>query len=284
MNQNIICKSKHVLALAILLLMAGCASEKYRDIAFLPNELKPSKNEPKLNVFTPKDSAAKVPVIIFIHGGNWNRGDKDTYVLMGRNFAKKGIVAVIPDYSLSPEANYDQMTNEVAAAIAWTKANIEKYNGDANRVFLMGHSAGGHLAALAVMNPKYGVEPGLIKGLILNDAAGLDIKQHLEQFPPGKKYDYAKTWSNDPDIWKTASPIYYLNAGTPPIYMYTGRKTFDMIALGNERFLAELQKVQPNAKRQFNNKNHFSMVIQYFFGKSNRFRETIDFIEKNSAN
>ena len=274
-------KAMSLIAFGILFCTFGCASVKFRDLSFLPDHLKKQNKEPKLNVFMPKDASAKnFPVLIFIHGGNWNRGDKDIYVLMGRNFAKKGVVAVIPDYTLSPDANYDRMAREVAAAIEWTKQNITKYKGDPDRVFLSGHSAGGHLAALAVMNPKYGIRESTIRGLVLNDAAGLDIKQHLEQFPPGKKYSYSNTWTNDPENWKDASPIYFLNSKTPPIYMYTGRKTFDMIELGNDRFLQELHKVQPGAVRQFNNKNHFSMIIQYFFSGSNRFEEMLDFMKK----
>jgi acetyl esterase/lipase len=270
-----------ILYLLPLMFLFGCSTHKYREISFLPDDLKTPKKEPKLNVFTPKDENAKnLPVLIFVHGGNWNRGDKDTYVLMGRNFAKKGVVAVFPDYTLSPNADYDQMARQVAAAITWTKANISKYKGDPDRIFISGHSAGGHLAALAVMNPKYGVEQGLIKGMILNDAAGLDMAQYLESNPPTEKFQYLSTWSADPKKWQDASPINFLSARTPPIYMYTGRKTFHMIEVGNERFLEQLQKFQPNAKRQFNNKNHFAMVIQYFFKGSNRYPETLEFIEK----
>ncbi len=272
--------SKRLLLLLPFLFLFGCASHKHREITYLPENLRPKKDEPKLNVFTPKNAKEKLPVLIFIHGGNWNRGDKDTYVLMGRNFAKKGVVTVIPDYTLSPDADFDEMTKQVAAAIEWTKQNVSRYNGDPEKIFISGHSAGGHLAALAVMNPKYGVAKGLVKGMILNDAAGLDMDQHLSAFPPTEKWDYLKTWSNDKRRWHDASPINFLSDQTPPIYMYTGRKTFDMIALGNDRFLEALKKVQPEAKRQFNNKNHFSMVIQYFFKGSNRYPEALYFIEK----
>jgi acetyl esterase/lipase len=58
-----------------------------------------------------------------LHGGYWNSGRKGTYDLLGRNFARKGVVTVIPDYTLSPTASYDEMTKEIAAVIKWVQAN-----------------------------------------------------------------------------------------------------------------------------------------------------------------
>lgn len=274
---------KNLILFLAALCFASCSSLKIRDVSYLPNELKPVKNEPKLNIFLPYDKQnKKLPVVIFVHGGNWNSGDKDTYVLMGRKFAKKGIVCIIPDYTLSPEADYDRMTREVAAAILWTRDNAFRYEIDPKQIFVSGHSAGGHLAALAVMNPKYGIPDGTVAGLILNDAAGLDIAQYLKVDPPTESHDYISTWTNDPEKWRDASPIYFVGPKTPPILMYTGKNTFDMIKIGNKRFLDELHKFQPNVEPIIIKKNHFSMVIQYFFGRSKRYPETLKFIQENS--
>jgi len=76
-----------------------------------------------------------MPVLIFVHGGNWNTGNKNTYGFLGRNFAKKGVVILIPDYILSPTASYDEMAKEIAAVIQWAKQNCKEYNGDPNKNF-----------------------------------------------------------------------------------------------------------------------------------------------------
>ncbi|RZJ67635.1 MAG: alpha/beta hydrolase [Flavobacterium sp.] len=274
---------RNLIICLITFTFVGCASHKIRDISYLPSDLKTQKKEPKLNIFLPYDKQTKkLSVVIFVHGGNWNSGDKDTYVLMGRNFAKKGIIAIIPDYTLSPDADYDQMTRQVAAAIIWTRDNAFRYEIDPKQIYVSGHSAGGHLAALAVMNPKYGIPDGTVAGLILNDAAGLDMKQHLEFDPPTDSHDYLATWGNDPEKWHDASPIYFIGKQTPPILMYTGKNTFEMIRKGNQRFLDELRKFQPDVQPIIIKKNHFSMVIQYFFGRSRRYPEALDFIAKNA--
>jgi acetyl esterase/lipase len=70
-----------------------------------------------------------------VHGGYWNSGRKGTYDLLGRNFSK-GVVTVIPDYTLSPTASYDEMTKEIAAVIKWVQANSKEYKGNAKQILL----------------------------------------------------------------------------------------------------------------------------------------------------
>ena len=115
-------KNQILFALITLFSLGSCAVKKEKDMGYTN-----SHATPKLNVFHSAVAAAQ-PVLIFIHGGNWNTGNKNTYNIMARNFAKKGMVMVVPDYTLSPDADYDQMAQEVAQAIRWTQQNISKYN------------------------------------------------------------------------------------------------------------------------------------------------------------
>lgn len=260
-------------------LFCSCATQKIKDVDYLQTPVAKTTGLPKLNVFVPKSNKNKtMPVLIFVHGGNWNTGNKDTYGFLGRNFAKKGVVTIIPDYTLSPNASYNEMAKEIAAVIQWTKQNCAQYNGDPNRIFITGHSAGGHLAALAVMNPKYGIDPKDVSGIILNDAAGLDMKHYLENYPPTAESDYLATWTNNPTVWHDASPIYFLNKDTPPFLIYVGDKTYESIKTANERFLKALQPIQPRVVPIHINKSHIPMVLQYFWPWNNRYDEIIDFM------
>lgn len=267
-----------ILLSVIVYSFTSCASEKYKNVAYL--ETAAQDKNPTLNIFKPRNSKFKNnPVLVFVHGGNWNSGDKKTYGFFGRNFAKKGITTVIVGYTLSPNATYNIMAQQVAKAVEWTKENISKYNGNPNEIFLTGHSAGGHLVALVGTNPKYLKDKSIIKGIILNDAAGLDMKNYLEEFPPSLKDDYLATWSNNPETWKQASPIYFLDKNTPPFKIYTGgTKTYKSIQVSNERFLKELHKFQPNVQDIVLNKKHVTMITQYFFPWSKRFNEIIEFM------
>ena len=262
------------------IMLVNCGAKKSTDVSYLESSEKNGVKMPQLNVFVPrKSSATQLPVLIFVHGGNWNSGRKGTYDLLGRNFARKGVITVIPDYTLSPDAIYDDMARQIVSVIQWTKKNISQYNGNPNTIYVTGHSAGGHLGALAVMNPKYGIDSGSISGIILNDAAGLDMKNYLDENPPTSKDDYLVTWSSNPEQWKDASPIYFLNKNTPPFLIYIGNKTHNSIKIANNRFVNALKPFQPEVTPIFLNKKHVPMVLQYFSPWSNRFDEIIAFMK-----
>lgn len=262
-----------------LTLFYSCSTKKIKDVDYLKTPVAKMTGLPKLNVFVPRSKKYKsMPVLIFVHGGNWNTGSKNTYGFLGRNFAKKGVLTIIPDYTLSPNASYDEMTKEIAAVIQWAKQNCAQYNGDPDRIYVTGHSAGGHLAALAVMNPKYGIDPKGVSGIILNDAAGLDMKNYLEDYPPTNDSDYLATWTNNPDVWQDASPIYFLDKDTPPFLIYVGDKTYQSIKTANEHFLTALKPIQPQVKPIHINKGHIPMVLQYFWPWNKRYDEIIKFM------
>ena len=267
---------------AFILFCTSCATVKTKGISYMK---KPENStvDPKrfqLNVFTPKNpSSQKLPVLIFIHGGYWNSGNKDLYGFFGRNFAKKEVITVIPNYVLSPNANYDEMTEQITKVINWTKNNINNYGGNADQIYLTGHSAGGHLIALATMNSKYDIDPKAIKGIILNDAAGLNMYDYLQEHPPTKKHNYLTTWTDNPENWKKASPRFYISENTPKMLIYVGDKTHWSIIKSNERFAKKLSKYQPDLKTISLNKSHIPMITQYFFPWSDRFDEIVNFME-----
>lgn len=263
-----------------IFLVSSCASKKISNISYLKKSEALITSFPELNVFQTQTSE-KSPVVIFIHGGYWTSGNKNIYGFLGRNFGKKKIVTVIPNYTLSPNGNYDTMAKEVAAAIQWTSENIEKYNGNPDQIFLMGHSAGGHLIALVGTNPKYLKNTDMIKGIILNDAAGLDMNSYLKKYPPTKKHNYDVTWTKNQDNWKDASPIYSLSKKAPPFLMFTGIKTYPSIISQNKAFVQKLKTFQPNVKINFLNKKHVPMMRQFLFPWNKNYKEIIKFIEAN---
>jgi hypothetical protein len=127
----------------------------------------------------------------------------------------------------------------------WTKDSISKHKGQTK--FYHRTFSRGHLGALAVMNPKYGIDPKSISGIILNDAAGLDMKYYLEENPP-TAHNYITTWTSSPVKWQDASPIYFLDKNTPPFFFYVGDKTYSSIKTTNKRFIDALYPFQPEVK------------------------------------
>jgi acetyl esterase/lipase len=190
-----------------------------RDVAFHPNM------EPRLDVYSPAEGSAH-PVVVFVHGGSWKSYDKNLFAPVATRLLPENIVVVIPDYTLHPEARYEQMTHEVAAALSWTLDNIDRYGGDPQRVVIAGHSAGAHLAALAIMDPRfmatYGHRSAEICGYV-----GLSGVYDVQA-----EFDYWQSRGSAPQVildvmggeqnLDIASPIRYVRADLPPFLVIHG--------------------------------------------------------------
>src|SRR3954471_10166956 len=116
-----------------------------------------------LDVYTPCGDPKHAPVVIFFYGGYWQWGSKSDYRFVGQALASKGFIAVLPDYRLYPRVTFPAFVEDGAQAVRWTRDHIARYGGDPNRLYLMGHSAGAHTAALLAVDPHYlqdaGVDP-----------------------------------------------------------------------------------------------------------------------------
>ena len=108
----------------------------------------------KLDLYLPRDRK-NFPVLIFLHGGSWRTGDRSIYGALGDRFAREGIGVAIPSYRLMPGNPHPAQIEDVAAAFNWVFRNIAQRGGDPARIYLAGHSAGAHLAALLALDEKY---------------------------------------------------------------------------------------------------------------------------------
>ncbi len=266
---------------------SGCAFKsvtRSKNITYVQADTIRHIEAQELNIFAPKKSSKLKEVLIFIHGGNWNSGKKSTYNFFGNRFARKGVITVIIDYPLSPAANYKDMAIAAEASVDWVKENIYKYGGDPRKIFISGHSAGGHLAALIGVSHEYfggknSTNP--LKGIILIDAAGLDMYSYLkeENFP--EENTYIKTFTNDPVKWKDASPLYQVHADMPPMLIYTGGKTYPSIRVGNDRFVAAVKPLAPaTIYHVIEGKKHVPMITQFLFTWNKRYKEILDFMKE----
>ena len=122
-----------------------------------------------LDVYVP-DGAAARPIIVFWYGGAWEHGDKSNYRFVGAKLAEAGYVAVLPDYRLYPEVRFPAFIDDGAAALAWVAAHAREIGGDPARIYVAGHSAGAHLAAMLAYDgarlERAGLAPDTIRGFI----------------------------------------------------------------------------------------------------------------------
>lgn len=109
----------------------------------------------KLDLYVPLDRSEPRPVIVFFYGGSWQNGSRADYRFVGEAFASRGWLVVIPDYRLYPEVRYPGFVEDGALAVAWTKQNIDAFGGNPDRIVVMGHSAGAHIAAMLAYDPSF---------------------------------------------------------------------------------------------------------------------------------
>jgi acetyl esterase/lipase len=154
---------------------------------------------------------AKAPMLLFVHGGGWAIGDKSHAAGSKAGWANsKGWAFASANYRLVPQAKVEQQAADVASAIAWLRANAAKEGLDPDRIVLMGHSAGAHLAALVGTDPQYlkaaDVPMGAIRGVVLLDGAGYDIVEQsaAPRNPVKSRYDAA--FGDDPKRQAELSP------------------------------------------------------------------------------
>ncbi len=124
----------------------------------------------RLDVYRPGGASGSRPVVVFWYGGGWTKGSREQYRFVGAALAEAGYVAVLPDYRLYPQVRFPAFIEDGALALAWAQAHAREHGGDPSRLYVMGHSAGAHLAALLAVDPRYlrdaGGDPGAISGVI----------------------------------------------------------------------------------------------------------------------
>ena len=131
----------------------------------------------QLDIFPAARTGA--PVFVFIHGGYWRALDKSFYSDIAETFTAAGATVVLPNYDLCPAVSIPDIVTEMRTALAWVHANIAAYNGDANKIYVCGHSAGGHLTGMMMTTDwaAIGLPADLLKGAA--PLSGLfDIEPH----------------------------------------------------------------------------------------------------------
>jgi acetyl esterase/lipase len=128
-----------------------------------------------LDVYVPREtpeatSAEPKKVVVYFYGGSWQRGRRDYYRFIGEALSSRGYITVIPDYRLYPDVRFPAFVEDGANVVQWVRESIAAYGGNPDALFLMGHSAGAHIAALLASDDQYlagaGVPRYAVRGMI----------------------------------------------------------------------------------------------------------------------
>jgi acetyl esterase/lipase len=170
-----------------------------------------------LDVYSPPD-ARDAPVVVFFYGGSWKSGKRQWYRWVGEALAARGIVTVVPDYRQWPKVRLDGFMHDGAEAVRWTHDHAGEFGGDASHLYVMGHSAGGHIAALLATDARWlgtvGMKPRDLSGFI--GLAG------PYDFLPLTSDDFIDMFGRTAEEQARSQPINFVDGDEPPALLLQG--------------------------------------------------------------
>jgi acetyl esterase/lipase len=238
-----------------------------------------------LDIWVPENAKAgdKLPVVVFIYGGGWDSGERESYGFAGRALAQKGFVVVIPDYRLSPKAQWPDFLKDSAAAVAWTHTHIGSLAGDPDRIALMGHSAGAYNAVMLALDPVWlrgaKSDPSIIRGV-----AGLAGPY---DFLPMEKGGFADKAMGRVRPAEKTQPISYVRGDAPPLWLATGDEDETVRPRNSQNLAAAIEKAGgPVSLRIYSGMGHAGIVMALaapFRSKGPVLDEATDFLRGVTA-
>jgi acetyl esterase/lipase len=246
--------------------------EAHKDIPYV--EGKDADERQKLDLYLPR-GAKGYPTLFFIHGGGWRGGSRSGFDRIGRTFARNGVAFVSAGYRLSPKVKHPAHVRDVAKGFAWTVAHIGKYGGDAGQIFVSGHSAGGHLAALLATDGDYlkaeKLSPSTIKGVI--PVSGVFVVS------PRMK----DVFGDDAAVCKKASPQSHVRDGLPPFLILYGDGERNGLGRQAEAFAPALKGHMVEATVVVGkDRNHGSIMMRMGADSDPATQAVLEFIAKHS--
>ncbi len=194
----------------------------------------------ELDVYIPAASAPQTgshgrPLIVFFYGGSWQSGSRGNYLFVGAALASRGFVAVVPDYRTWPEATFPGFVDDAAAAVRWARDHAAEFGGDPSRVFLMGHSAGAHIAMLLATDGRYLAAQQMSK----RDVSGVIGLAGPYDFLPLEDATLEEIFP--PALRAASQPINFVAGDEPPMFLAAGQRDTTVDPGNTDRFAAKLR-------------------------------------------
>ncbi|MGO8748110.1 MAG: alpha/beta hydrolase [Thermoguttaceae bacterium] len=182
-----------------------------RDVAYGEDE------KQRLDVYSPQGSK-EAPVVVFVHGGEWTKGDKSEVSYKPKFLNENGIVFVSVNYRLAPAATHPAQISDLAAAVRWVRDHAAECGASPDKIVPMGHSAGCHLVTLLALDPRYlaGVKlrPNQLRGVVAWSGGAYDLVQKVADGGTYAPY-IRQAFGQSPSAWRDASPVAHVGDARP---------------------------------------------------------------------
>jgi arylformamidase len=210
----------------------------------------------RLDLYLPRASVTGAPVLIFLHGGSWTHGYKEWMGFMALALVDLPAIFIAANYRLAPAHRFPAQLEDTLALLAWATSEIGRHGGDPHRVFIGGHSAGGHLAALATLRRDLWRRHGLAEGAVracLSVSTTFDYRGIPED---------AGSFLARPDDAVAASPIAYVEGNRVPFLIAYGGADFERARRTSSAMAAALTAAGATAvEMEIPGADHFEMSL-----------------------
>ena len=201
--------SRLLLALLFAVSASAVTPEVHRDLFY--TEAKDKLQS--LDVYSPPEGKDH-PVIVWIHGGGWSKGDKASLQQKPQAFVDKGFVLVSVNYRLVPAVTVKDIMADLAQSVRWVRDHAAEHRGDPNSLIIMGHSAGAHLAALLCTDDRYlnaaDVPMTSLKGCVPLDVSAYDIPKRIHDVDDGISKTFKTVFGADETAQREVSPVHHI--------------------------------------------------------------------------
>jgi arylformamidase len=231
------------------------SEETAKQYAFRRNAHYGDHPRERLDIFPSLSPNSKT--LIFIHGGYWQKLDKDLFHFMAAAFVPYHITTVFITYPLAPEASMDKIVISCKNAVQWVRSNISQYNGDPNELYIAGHSAGGHLVAMLISKEWDGIET--IKGVCAISGLFNLLPIQLSELNEVLRMDEETAMRN--------SPVRMEPFISCPVIVAVGDEESDEFKEQSEELYNCWGKIAPVQLLKLPGINHYSIADE--FGKNN---------------
>lgn len=209
----------------------------------------------QLDVYRPR-RGDRAPMVVFFYGGSWQSGARDLYAFLGASLAAQGIVTVVPDYSVYPAARFPAFLEDSARAVAFARTHASEWGADPERLVLMGHSAGAHIAAMLACDPQWLAAAGLDAH---RDLAGLIGLAGPYDFLPIES-GVLQAIFGGPRRAET-QPISFVTGREPPALLITAQRDVLVEPGNSKRFAARIREMGGRVEeRSYGRVNHFTLI------------------------
>ncbi|MCD6060635.1 MAG: lipase [Moraxellaceae bacterium] len=190
------------------------------------------------DLYLPSNNVAARPVVLLLHGGAWQRGDKSSYAGLGKSLASRGYAAFAINYRFAPGSTYPAQLVDMQQAVRFLQANASKYRLDMNRLATWGYSAGGHLAALLAVQPASDIPPVRVT---IAGGAPSDLTAPEARDASSVKIFMGGSYAQIPALYAQASPRVQVRTGMSPTFLYHGTTDTTVPYVQSENFAKTLQ-------------------------------------------